>query len=173
VGARLTLLVVGHRQDDPHVVAAYDAGADAFVPLPCPPPILALRLRALAERAGRAAKDAAPWDAVPPRVERLGGWEFDHGTHEVHRLGAADAVPVPLSPAQFRLLHMLAANAGRTVPEERLGAYAGIVRVRQQISRLRHTLGLPAAGPGAIEAHDRLGYRLVPVPPASTAHPAA
>jgi DNA-binding response OmpR family regulator len=185
-GRRVAVLLVGRRQDDPYVVAAYEAGADSYAVLPASPEHLALRLRALVDRYASAARET--WDGQDgrdgrgsPRLERLAGWELNHDTHEARRVdagsekvrgagsgesaglqGGTDDEPVALTPAEFRLLHVLAANAGRTLPEERLQAHANVARVRQQISRLRHKLGLPTRGAGAIEAHDRLGYRLMP-----------
>ena len=101
----------------------------------------------------------------------MGGWQLDPETHEARRRVspnvAASGTTVALTRAEFRLLYLLSANAGRTVPTERLREYAGIARVRSHVSRLRRRFGLPAAGPGAIEAHAGVGYRYVPSPPAA------
>jgi DNA-binding response OmpR family regulator len=171
-GTRLVLL--GSRVDDPHVAAVYSAGADGYVPLPCASAVLALRLKALVRTGANGVAGPESLHARDQALE-LGAWVLDPETHEVRATvrstaggtcterteeGAAEVVPV--TRAEFRLLYLLASNAGRTVPTERLREYAGVARVRSHVSRLRRKLGLPPSGPGAIEAQEGVGYRYLP-----------
>src|SRR5688500_11963169 len=71
------VVVLGRRIDDAPVAAAYAAGADAHVALPCAPRVLALRLRALVGSGapGSHGSPGAP-SPRPDPVLRLGGWEL-------------------------------------------------------------------------------------------------
>ena len=98
----------------------------------------------------------------PVREVRVGELVLDNESHEVRR---GEQV-VQLTPLEFRLLYLLASNAGRVVRGERLVEYAwdyeggDVALLKTHISHIRTKLALPATGPGSIQAVPRLGYRL-------------
>ncbi len=77
---------------------------------------------------------------------------------------------VQLTPIEFRLLYILACNAGRVVSSERLVDYVwGPTEgdkslLKTHICHIRSKLKLPSSGPGSINAIPRVGYRLAVAP---------
>ena len=141
------------------------SGADDYVTKPFSARQLLARMDAVLRRS----RDQAARDA--DRYVRWGDLLLDPEAHQV-RLGGeggpeAHGRPLPISRIQFRLLHVLAANAGHVVPYARLierawGEYdaAKIALVKSHIAELRKTIGLPRSGPGALETVPSVGYRL-------------
>jgi DNA-binding response OmpR family regulator len=162
------IAVLGVGQADDQVLRAYGAGADAYIAAPSHPAVLAARLVAMARAAasrGEGPATARDADRIlqhrPAPQLQISHWILDPSTREVRSAGDA-AVPeaaTPLTPSEFRVLYLLAANAGRVVPSGRLAEYAGAARVRSLVSRLRRKLALPETGQGAIVSHPGLGYR--------------
>jgi DNA-binding response OmpR family regulator len=95
------------RSDAVDVVLGLEAGADDYVTKPFQPSVLAARMRAVLRRATRAA---------PAPMLRFGDLEIDPLGMEVRRDGALLA----LTPTEYRLLLMLAENAGIVLGRERL-----------------------------------------------------
>jgi DNA-binding response OmpR family regulator len=95
------------RTDAVDVVLGLEAGADDYVTKPFQPSVLAARLRAVLRRATRTAPS--------PRLS-FGDLEIDPLGMEVSRGGA----PLSLTPTEYRLLLMLAENAGVVLSRERL-----------------------------------------------------
>ncbi len=146
------------RQEEEQLVQGFKVGADDYLTKPFSPRELALRIRAVGRRAG----GAGTVELV--REVRVGDLVLDSESHEVRR---GDWL-VQLTPLEFRLLYLLASNAGRVVPHERLVEYAwgyeegDVALLKTHISHIRTKLALPATGPGSIQAVPRLGYRLTP-----------
>ena len=97
------------------------------------------------------------------REVRVGDLVLDLQSHEVHKGGQ----PVLLTPLEFRILYILAMNEGRVVPYSRLIEYAwGYYNeatsslLKTHVTHLRQKLGLPASGPGSINAVLGVGYSL-------------
>lgn len=137
------------------VVRGFEAGADDYVTKPFSARQLAMRLRAIWRR-------SAGGEPEPARELRLGPLVLDAESHEVTLAGQ----PIHLTPIEFRLLFILAANAGRVVGTARLVEYGwgydggDVALLKTHVSHLRKKLGLPVDGPGAIRAIVRVGYRL-------------
>ncbi len=144
------------RREEEQLVQGFQAGADDYVTKPFSPRELALRIRAVGRRAGSAST------VEPVRELRAGELVLDGESHQVRR----GEYVVQLTPLEFRLLYLLASNAGRVVSHERLVEYAwgydegDVALLKTHISHIRTKLQLPATGPGSIQAVPRLGYRL-------------
>jgi DNA-binding response OmpR family regulator len=80
-----------------------------------------------------------------------------------------DGARVQLTPIEFRILHVLAQNAGHVIPHSRILEYAWEFEVdepgllRSHLYHLRTKLKLPRRGPGAIRSVSGVGYSLNPV----------
>ncbi len=100
----VAVIVLSARSDETDKVRALDAGADDFITKPFGVAELLARVRAnqRRQRAGRA--DAAA-------VFKFGRVEVDFAARVVRRNGAE----VHLTPIEYRLLGVLAANAGRVL----------------------------------------------------------
>ena len=138
------------RTDAVDVVLGLEAGADDYVTKPFEPAVHAARLRAVLRRATR------PEAAAPLRF----------GTLEIDPLGMVvrrDGEEVSLTPTEYRLLLMLAENAGIVLSRERLleevwgYVWAGDTRlVDMHVRRLRGKIGHEA-----IETVRGAGYKMV------------
>jgi DNA-binding response OmpR family regulator len=144
--------------DDEHVVRGFRVGADDYVTKPFSPRQLAMRIRAVQRRA------AQPGAPDPKRELEVGDMVLDIDSHEVRRGGRM----VRLTPIEFRLLYMLAVNAGRVVGGSRLVEYVwgydgkDVTLLKTHVSHLRSKLGLPRRGAGSITALPGVGYRFIP-----------
>ncbi|HET6847379.1 MAG TPA: response regulator transcription factor [Gaiellales bacterium] len=137
------------RSDALDVVVGLEAGADDYVTKPFEPAVLAARLRAVLRRATR------PEAAAPLRF----------GTLEIDPLGMVvrrDGEEISLTPTEYRLLLMLAENAGIVLSRERLleevwgYVWAGDTRlVDMHVRRLRGKIGHEA-----IETVRGAGYKM-------------
>jgi len=137
------------RTDAVDVVLGLEAGADDYVTKPFEPAVLAARLRAVLRRATRTAP--AP--------------ELRFGTLEIDPLGMVvrrDGEELSLTPTEYRLLLMLAENAGIVIGRERLleevwgYVWAGDTRlVDMHVRRLRGKIGHDA-----IETVRGAGYKM-------------
>ena len=138
------------RTDAVDVVLGLEAGADDYVTKPFEPSVLAARLRAVLRRVTRAA---------PQQPLRFGDLEIDPLGMVVTRGGEE----LSLTPTEYRLLLMLAENAGVVLGRERLleevwgYVWAGDTRlVDMHVRRLRGKVGHDA-----IETVRGAGYKMV------------
>jgi DNA-binding response OmpR family regulator len=138
------------RTDAVDVVLGLEAGADDYVTKPFEPAVLAARLRAVLRRATRPA---------PASPLRFGELEIDPLGMVVRRNGDE----LTLTPTEYRLLLMLAENAGIVLGRERLleevwgYVWAGDTRlVDMHVRRLRGKIGHDA-----IETVRGAGYKMV------------
>jgi DNA-binding response OmpR family regulator len=137
------------RTDAVDVVLGLEAGADDYVTKPFEPAVLAARLRAVLRRATRTA---------PAPELRFGSLEIDPLGMVVRR----DGEELSLTPTEYRLLLMLAENAGIVIGRERLleevwgYVWAGDTRlVDMHVRRLRGKIGHDA-----IETVRGAGYKM-------------
>jgi DNA-binding response OmpR family regulator len=138
------------RSDAVDVVVGLEAGADDYITKPFEPAVLAARLRAVLRRATR---------AEPASPLRFGALEIEPLGMVVRR----DGEEVSLTPTEYRLLLMLAENAGIVLSRERLleevwgYVWAGDTRlVDMHVRRLRGKVGHDA-----IETVRGAGYKMV------------
>ena len=151
------IIMLTARREEEDVIRGLTLGADDYVTKPFSPRQLAMRMEAVLRRA---AVDSHRRHA---REVRVGDLHLDVESHETTKEGEA----VHLTPLEFRILHLLALNAGRVIPHERLiehtwGHEGGDrAMLKNHISHVRKKLGLPAEGPGSIRAVPGVGYSLV------------
>ncbi len=153
-GATPVLLLTALNREE-EIVRGFEAGADDYVTKPFSPRQLAMRLRAIWRR-------SANGEPEPARELCLGPLVLDAESHEV----LLAAQPIHLTPIEFRLLFILAANTGRVVSTARLVEYGwgydggDVSLLKTHVSHLRKKLGLPLDDFGEIRAIPSVGYRL-------------
>ena len=150
------ILVLSARGDEKDKIQALDAGADDYLTKPFGIGELLARVRALARRRGRA-------DAAEP-VCRAGDIEIDFSGRLVKRAGQ----PVHLTPIEYRLLTLLATNAGRVLTHRQiLREVWGPSHVEHEhytriyMGHLRRKLEADPAQPRFLLTETAVGYRLV------------
>jgi phosphate regulon transcriptional regulator PhoB len=135
--ARVPIIMLTAKSDEVDRVVGLELGADDYVAKPFSPKELVARVRAVLRRARPESTG---------RVYREGTIVLDPGRHSVTVAGA----PVPLTPKEFDLLHVLLEAAGRVLTREHLltrvwgYAHAGEIESRTvdvHVRRLRAKLG--------------------------------
>jgi two-component system KDP operon response regulator KdpE len=135
-------------------VRAIELYADDYVTKPFDYAELAARVRRVL---GRAWPNGAPESVV--RVDEH--LQIDFGAHVVR----AEGVDRRISPIECRLLHLLYANAGRTLPNELIldrlwsDGDGEMSYLWEYVRRLRDKLGDDSANPRYILSERGLGYR--------------
>jgi len=150
------ILVLSARGDEKDKIQALDAGADDYLTKPFGIGELLARVRALARRRGRA-------DGAEP-IFRAGDIEIDFSGRLVKRAGQ----PVHLTPIEYRLLTLLATNAGRVLTHRQiLREVWGPSHVEHEhytriyMGHLRRKLEADPAQPRFLLTETAVGYRLV------------
>jgi DNA-binding response OmpR family regulator len=145
------IIMVTARTTEEDKLAGLRSGADDYVTKPFSPRELVARVATVLRRARPA-----------PRVIRAAGLEIDLTRREVRRDGAA----VPMTPAEFRLLEVLASSPGRAWTRTSLGEHAfgfdydALDRtIDAHVMNLRRKLERDRAKPELIETVFGIGYR--------------
>ena len=128
--ASIPLLMLTARSEEADVVRALGIGADDYLTKPFSPKILIARVRALLRRVGTAAPAAVEVGPLSLDVTERALLGLPRGT-------------VRLTPLELRFLQLLFAQAGRTVPTERLLVHVWGNRAdgnRQLLKQLVHRL---------------------------------
>ncbi len=115
------VLMLTARGEDTDTVVGLELGADEYVAKPCSPRVLVARLRALLRRGG---------EGDSPELLQVGDLQLDVGKRSVTVGGES----VELTGAEFNLLHLLVAQAGKVVTKEVL-ASDGLGRALQTYDR--------------------------------------
>jgi two-component system OmpR family response regulator len=161
------ILVMTGRKDAQDLLRCFNLGSDDFVPKPYEFTELTARIRAILRRVQGVSREVAE-----PRF-KLDDLCLDPETNEVTVSGSL----VRLTPTEFRILYLLATNAGHVVPGSRIYTYVwgseggDANALRSHISHLRHKLGLLESGPGTITSVPAVGYvmrRAVSAPPVAS-----
>jgi DNA-binding response OmpR family regulator len=163
------VIMLTGRGQDADVIRGLQVGADDYVTKPFSVRQLAARIQSVLRRTQQ---DRA---RRPAQELCIGDLVLDQETHGVTRGG----VPVALTRLEFRLLYLLAMNAGQVVPYARLIEFAwgtseeGSTSVlRTHLSHVRRKVGLGASGPGALQSVGGVGYTFTrPAPPTADHHP--
>jgi DNA-binding response OmpR family regulator len=154
--SKTPIIMLTARDTEDDIVRGLRLGADDYVTKPFSARVLAARIKVILDRVKKG-------DPVRPRIQ-AGDLTLDLQSREVTRAGKL----VQLTPLEFSILHLLAANEGRVVPYSRLVEFvwgyaeegtSGLLKTH--ISHLRKRLALPAAGPGSIKAIVGTGYSLI------------
>lgn len=154
--SRVPVIVISARGREDDKVAALDAGADDYLTKPFGVQELFARIR-VALRHARGA--AAPGDATLS----LAGLDIDLVRHEVR----VDGHEVRLTPIEFKILALLARNAGRVLTHRQILAevwgpgHAGENHnVRVHVALLRKKIEADATKPRRLMTETGVGYRL-------------
>jgi DNA-binding response OmpR family regulator len=145
------IIMVTARVTEEDKLEGLGSGADDYVTKPFSPRELVARVATVLRRARRG-----------PAVLRAGGVEIDLTSREVRRDGAA----VPMTPAEFRLLEVLASSPGRAwsraaLAERAFGHdYDALDRtIDAPVMNLRRKLERDRANPELIQTVFGVGYR--------------
>ena len=148
----IMLLTVRSSEEDQ--VTGLDQGADDYLTKPFSPRTLLARVRALLRRAG----------AERPASQASGDLQIDTEQQTVSVCGGA---PIHLTSLEFRLLQYLLANAGHTIPAERLTTHVWGYRgvgdrqlLKQLVHRLRQKIEHNPANPHYLVTMSGIGYVL-------------
>jgi DNA-binding response OmpR family regulator len=149
------ILLTGQNREE-EIIRGFNTGADDYVTKPFSPKQLAMRIRAVHRRG------ATTTQFEPTHQLQLGELSLDNETHDVTYAGQ----PIRLTPLEFKLLYILAANSGRVVTASRLVDYVwdydggDVSLLKTHVSHVRKKLQLPRPDLGDIVAVPRVGYRL-------------
>ena len=160
--SQLPIIVLSALGDEREKVAALDAGADDYVTKPFGPDELLARLRAVTRRSDATGADA--------RVQ-IGDLVVDLAAHTVRRAGTE----LHLTPIEFDLLRVLAANAGRLVTHRQLlhevwgpGYETETQYLRVHTAHIRAKIEPDPAHPRYLVTEPGVGYRLREPEPAAS-----
>ena len=155
------ILMLTARTDDLDQIQGLDMGADDYVCKPVRPRLLLARIQALLRRS------EPPEPAVPEKLRRLqfGALEVDNALREAWLQDQG----IELTSAEFDLLWLLVANAGRILSREEIFTalrgigYDGQDRsIDVRISRIRPKIGDDPDHPRLIKTIRSKGYLFVP-----------
>jgi DNA-binding response OmpR family regulator len=154
--SRVPVMMLTVRSAEEDQVQALDLGADDYLTKPFSPRTLLARVRALLRRAGE----------EKPLPLAAGDFSLDL---ELQSVSVRGAEPVRLTRLELRLFQILLANAGHTLPAERLLAHVWGSRgagdrqlLKQLVHRLRQKIETDAAEPRYLVTISGVGYALRP-----------
>jgi DNA-binding response OmpR family regulator len=152
--SRTPIMMLTVRGSEEDQVRGLDGGADDYLTKPFSPRTLLARVRALLRRA----------EIDRPAPLSAGELMLDVERQAVSVRGAA---PIRLTSLEFRLLQYLLANAGHTIPAERLTnhvwGYRGVgdkQLLKQLVHRLRQKIERNPAEPEYVVTVAGIGYML-------------
>jgi two-component system response regulator RegX3 len=152
------VMILTAREADEDVIHGLGVGADDFVTKPCPPRVLAARVRAHIRRT------ATVQSSREGKVWHFGPYELDADALYLTK----NAQPLNLSPREFSLLATLVENAGKSITPEELydkvwgQSFGDVSAVGVYIQRLRRKLEDDPVAPRYIQTQYGLGYRFNP-----------
>lgn len=166
----MPIIVLSARSDEADKIAALDAGADDYLTKPFGTGELLARVRANLRRPrGAAPGEAATSSGADAPLFRYGEGEAAIELDRAARLVRRAGVEVHLTPTEYRLLSVLAANAGRVLTQRQLlrevwgpahSEHSHYLRV--YMGHLRNKLEVEPAQPRHLLTETAVGYRLVP-----------
>ena len=155
-GNTVPVMMLTVRAGEEDQVETLDQGADDYLTKPFSPRTLLARVRALLRRVG----------VEKPAPMVSGDLTLDM---ESQAVSVAGEEPVSLTKLEFRLLHLLMANAGSTLPAERLTSHVWGFRgvgdrqlLKQLVHRLRQKIERDPAAPERLITATGVGYVLNP-----------
>ncbi len=159
----LPVILLTAVHDDETVIRSIDELAEDYVKKPFNPRELAARVKRVLRRIGDFAFAAAPITRIDP------GLAIDFA----HQTALVEDRPVPLTPIEAKLLHILSRSARRTVRTDYLlrrvwpleEVFEDTLRVH--IHRLRQKIEPVPAEPKYLITQRGMGYSFLPVSPAS------
>lgn len=109
---RIPAIMLTARSEEVDRVVGLELGADDYVVKPFSPREVVARIRAVLRRTDK--QQAGAQDAEP--IVQVKDLQIDARAHEVRIAGR----PVPVTPAEFRILSVLASNAGQVLTRAQL-----------------------------------------------------
>jgi len=154
----IPVMILTAREADEDVIHGLGVGADDFVIKPCPPRVLAARVRAYIRRSqvSLESKEGSFW--------KFGPFELDAEALFLTKQGT----PVNLSPREFGILQTLIEAKGKSFTPEELydkvwgQNFGDVSAVGVYIQRLRRKIEDDPASPRYIQTQYGLGYRFNP-----------
>lgn len=153
-GARVPVMMLTVRAAEEDQVRGLDLGADDYLPKPFSPRTLLARVRALLRRSGEIRESRTEAGDLTLDPEQRG-------------VSVKGGEPVRLTALEWRLLQFLVANAGHTLPTERLTVHVWGRRgegdrqmLKQLVHRLRRKLEEDPASPRYLRTVSGVGYTL-------------
>jgi two-component system KDP operon response regulator KdpE len=154
--SRVPIIVISARGREADKVEALDGGADDYLTKPFGVNELMARIRVALRRAGEIGAPATP-------LFQLGSLRVDFARREV----TLDEREVHLTPIEYRLLALLAQNAGRVLTQRQIleqvwgRGHAGQAHyVRVYMAQLRRKVEVDPARPRFLVTEPGVGYRL-------------
>jgi two-component system KDP operon response regulator KdpE len=155
--SRVPIIVISARGREGDKVAALDAGADDYLTKPFGVEELLARIRVALRHAAQAGPEAAS------EVITIGPLRIDQARREVN----VDGREVHLTPLEFRLLGLLARNAGRVMTHRQIlrevwgPPYANQTHyLRVFMAQLRRKVEADPARPRLLVTEPGVGYRM-------------
>ena len=152
--SKVPVMMLTVRAGEEDQVQALDLGADDYLTKPFSPKTLLARVRALLRRAG----------TEKPAPLAAGDFSLDL---EISAVSVRGGEPVRLTRLELRLFQLLLANAGHTLPAERLLSHVWGSRgsgdrqlLKQLVHRLRQKIEADAAEPRYLVTVSGVGYAL-------------
>ncbi|MCX7026506.1 MAG: response regulator transcription factor [Spirochaetes bacterium] len=154
----IPVMILTARETEEDVIHGLGVGADDFVTKPCPPRVLAARVRAYIRRSQvpLVGKDGSFW--------KFGPYELDAEALFLTKNGT----PLNLSPREFGILQTLIEAKGKSFTPEELydkvwgQNFGDVSAVGVYIQRLRRKIEDNPASPRYIQTQYGLGYRFNP-----------
>lgn len=156
--SQVPVMILTAREADEDVIHGLGVGADDFVTKPCPPRVLAARVRAYIRRA------QVPTSGREGAVWHFGPFELDAEALFLTK----DGSPISLSPREFGILQTLLEAKGKSFTPEELydkvwgQNFGDVSAVGVYIQRLRRKIEDDPAAPRYIQTQYGLGYRFNP-----------
>jgi two-component system alkaline phosphatase synthesis response regulator PhoP len=159
--SQVPIIILTARDAEEDVMRGFRLGVDDYVTKPFSARLLAARAGAVLRRTSQRGSQDTGGSTMGENVQ-AGKLDLDMQSFEVRK----DGQQIRLTPLEFRILHILAANEGRVVPYERLVEYAwghnggSPSQLKIRICSMRKKLGLPVNGEDGIKAVVGTGYIL-------------
>lgn len=161
--SQVPVIMLTSRTEEVDRVVGLELGADDYITKPFSPREVVARIRAVLRRAHGAAANPGGRSEQTSDAIRAGDIEIDPQAHEVRVHGAS----IALTPTEFRILELLAANPGRTFTRTQLldrikGDELEIYdrTLDRHVANLRHKIESDPANPRYIVTVFGVGYKM-------------